>query len=101
MSTGNFIYLNMFNYLVVLFFLSSILIYSCKDSFLMILISMEFMVLVVLSFIFYFEMNNFNEWIFLYYLIFSVCDGVLGLSIMVNMIFYMNSQNVSMVNLMW
>nr|ALO64486.1 NADH dehydrogenase subunit 4L [Andrena fulva] len=91
----------MFNYLSVLIMLIFILIYASKDSFLMILVSMEFMVVTVLCVVFFFELNNLNEWVFLYYLIFSVCDSVLGMSIMINMIFYMNNQNVSMVNLMW
>nr|ALO64395.1 NADH dehydrogenase subunit 4L [Andrena subopaca] len=91
----------MFNYLSVLILLIFILIYACKDSFLMILISMEFMVLAVLSLGFFIELNNLNEWVFLYYLIFSVCDSVLGMSIMINMIFYMNNQSVSMINLLW
>nr|ANM47954.1 NADH dehydrogenase subunit 4L [Andrena camellia] len=98
---GNFIYLNVFNYLSVLIMLIFILIYLYKDSFLMILISMEFMVVVVLGVVFCFEVNNFNEWVFLYYLVFSVCDGVLGMAIMINMIFYLNNQNVSMLSLMW
>nr|ALO64519.1 NADH dehydrogenase subunit 4L [Andrena cineraria] len=97
----DFIFLDLFNYLSVSILLVFILIYSCKDSFLMILVSMEFMVLVVLGLVFCFELNNLNEWVFLYYLVFSVCDGVLGMSIMINMIFYMNNQNVSMINLMW
>nr|ALO64571.1 NADH dehydrogenase subunit 4L [Andrena dorsata] len=96
-----FIFLDLFNYLVVLILLNFILIYACKDSFLMILISMEFMVLVVLGLVFCIELNNLNEWVFLYYLIFSVCESVLGMSIMISMIFYMNNQNVSMINLMW
>ena len=66
----------------------------------MILVSIEFIVLVVLSLVFFFELNNFNEWVFLYYLIFSVCDGVLGISIIINMIFYMNNQSVSIINLL-
>nr|ALO64640.1 NADH dehydrogenase subunit 4L [Andrena haemorrhoa] len=94
-------YLDLFNYFSILILLIFILIYACKDSFLMILISMEFMVLVILSLVFFFELSNFNEWVFLYYLIFSVCDGVLGMSIMINMIFYVNNQNVSMINLLW
>nr|ALO64826.1 NADH dehydrogenase subunit 4L [Andrena minutula] len=98
---GNFIFVTLFNYLSVLILLIFILIYACKDSFLMILISMEFMVLLVLSLVFFIELNNLNEWVFLYYLIFSVCDGVLGMSIMINMIFYMNNQSVSMINLLW
>nr|QCG69832.1 NADH dehydrogenase subunit 4L [Andrena hunanensis]QCG69844.1 NADH dehydrogenase subunit 4L [Andrena striata] len=98
---GNFIYLDVFNYLSVLIMLIFILIYSYKDSFLMILIGMEFMVVVVLGVVFCFEVNDFNEWVFLYYLVFSVCDGVLGMAIMINMVFYLNNQNVSMLNLVW
>nr|ALO64703.1 NADH dehydrogenase subunit 4L [Andrena angustior] len=94
-------FLDLFNYLSVLILLIFILIYACKDSFLMILIGMEFMVLAVLGVIFCFELNNLNEWIFLYYLVFSVCDSVLGMAIMINMIFFMNNQSVSMINLMW
>lgn len=66
----------------------------------MILIRIEFIVLVILSLVFFFELNNFNEWVFLYYLIFSVCDGVLGISIMIRIIFYINNQNVRMINLL-
>nr|ALO64532.1 NADH dehydrogenase subunit 4L [Andrena semilaevis] len=94
-------YMNLFNYSSVLILLIFVLIYACKDSFLMILISMEFMVLAVLSLVFFIELNNLNEWVFLYYLVFSVCDGVLGMAIMINMIFYMNNQSVSMINLLW
>nr|ALO64332.1 NADH dehydrogenase subunit 4L [Andrena chrysosceles] len=94
-------FFNLFNYLSVLILLTFILIYACKDSFLMILISMEFMVLVALGLVFCFELNNLNEWVFLYYLIFSVCDSVLGMALMINMIFYMNNQSISMINLLW
>nr|ALO64408.1 NADH dehydrogenase subunit 4L [Andrena labiata] len=94
-------FFELYNYLSIMILLIFILIYSCKDSFLMILISMEFMVLVVLGLVFFVEVNNLNEWVFLYYLIFSVCDGVLGMAIMINMIFYMNNQSVSMINLVW
>ena len=65
----------------------------------MILIRIEFIVLVALGLVFCFELNTFNEWVFLYYLVFSVCDRVLGLSIIINMIFYINNQNDRMVGL--
>nr|YP_010321815.1 NADH dehydrogenase subunit 4L [Stenochironomus tobaduodecimus]UKO33042.1 NADH dehydrogenase subunit 4L [Stenochironomus tobaduodecimus] len=55
--------------------------------FLTVLISLEFIVIGLFFFFFYYlNFFNFEYYYCLFYLVFSVCEGVLGLSILVNMI---------------
>nr|YP_010600251.1 NADH dehydrogenase subunit 4L [Phryganogryllacris superangulata]WAL05835.1 NADH dehydrogenase subunit 4L [Phryganogryllacris superangulata] len=60
---------------------------SKRKHLLAVLLSLEFMVLVVFMML-YFYLNLFNYELFfgLVYLVFSVCEGALGLSVLVSMI---------------
>jgi len=52
-----------------------------------ILLSLEFIVLALFLFLFfYLNLFNFEQYFSIYFLTFSVCEGVLGLSIMVSTI---------------
>nr|DBA43477.1 TPA_asm: ND4L [Bombus bohemicus] len=65
-------------------------------NFLNFLISMEYLILMIL---YYMIEINLNNWIFLAYLIYSVCEGVLGLSLLVSMNFEYGHQKICIVNL--
>ncbi|YP_008080966.1 NADH dehydrogenase subunit 4L (mitochondrion) [Apis florea] len=60
------------------------------------MIMMEFVVFTLLFLMIYFQMN---PWLFLVYLVFSVCELVLGLSLLVSMNYEIGHQNLSMLNL--
>jgi len=61
-------------------------VYSYKHL-LRILLSLEFIVLALFFILFfYLNLNNFELYFSMYFLTFSVCEGVLGLSILVSMI---------------
>jgi NADH:ubiquinone oxidoreductase subunit K len=66
----------------------------------MILISIEFLVITVLIIIFFNEMY-YNEWIFIYYIIFSVCERVIGLGVLINLIYIYGNQRITFLNLEW
>nr|WGO57479.1 NADH dehydrogenase subunit 4L [Perisphaerus sp. 3 ZQW-2023b] len=60
---------------------------SNRKYLLMMLLSLEFVVLILYFFMFYYLlMFNFELFFSMIYLTFSVCEGVLGLSILVSMI---------------
>nr|ALO64612.1 NADH dehydrogenase subunit 4L [Bombus lapidarius] len=65
--------------------------------FLNFLIGMEYLIVMIL---FYMIMIDYNGWIYLIYLIYSVCEGVLGLSLLVSLNYEYGHQNISFVNLM-
>nr|YP_010321828.1 NADH dehydrogenase subunit 4L [Stenochironomus zhengi]UKO33055.1 NADH dehydrogenase subunit 4L [Stenochironomus zhengi] len=78
----------MMEYLYIyMFFLGVLSFLNFYKHFLTVLISLEFIVL-SLFFFFFFYLNfyNYEYYYCLYYLIFSVCESVLGLSILVSMI---------------
>nr|UKO33029.1 NADH dehydrogenase subunit 4L [Stenochironomus sp. 3CZ] len=72
---------------IFMFFWAIISFLNFYKHFLTVLISLEFIVL-NLFFFFFFYLNffNFEYYYCLYFLIFSVCEGILGLSILVKMI---------------
>nr|QBP33712.1 NADH dehydrogenase subunit 4L [Bombus sibiricus] len=65
--------------------------------FLNFLIGMEYLIVMVL---FHMILIDFNSWIYLMYLIYSVCEGVLGLSLLVSMSYEYGHQKISVINLM-
>nr|QBP33738.1 NADH dehydrogenase subunit 4L [Bombus pyrosoma] len=65
--------------------------------FLNFLIGMEHLIMMIL---FYMIEINFNGWIYFIYLIYSVCEGVLGLSLLVSMNYEYGHQKISFINLM-
>nr|DBA43516.1 TPA_asm: ND4L [Bombus citrinus] len=79
-----------------LIFLMLYIMMNYYVNFLNFLISLEYLILMIL---YYMIEINLNNWIFLVYLIYSVCEGVLGLSLLVSMNFEYGHQKVSIVNL--
>nr|DBA43685.1 TPA_asm: ND4L [Bombus ladakhensis] len=65
--------------------------------FLNFLIGMEYLVVMIL---FYMIMIDYNGWVYLIYLIYSVCEGVLGLSLLVSLNYEYGHQKISFMNLM-
>nr|DBA43841.1 TPA_asm: ND4L [Bombus trifasciatus] len=79
---------------LIMLFMSVIFNYNIY--YLNFLIGMEFMVLIVL---FFMMSMNFNNWLYLIYLIYSVCEGVLGLSLLVSMNYEFGHQKIGFLNL--
>nr|YP_010946774.1 NADH dehydrogenase subunit 4L [Pseudoglomeris montshadskii]WGO57531.1 NADH dehydrogenase subunit 4L [Pseudoglomeris montshadskii] len=77
----------MMYYMLMSFFCGIWVFSSNRKYLLMMLLSLEFIVLILYFFLFYYLMMfNFELFFGLIYLTFSVCEGVLGLSILVSMI---------------
>nr|YP_010728524.1 NADH dehydrogenase subunit 4L [Endochironomus albipennis]WEF49765.1 NADH dehydrogenase subunit 4L [Endochironomus albipennis] len=71
----------------LMFFLGVISFIFSYKHLLNMLLSLEFMVLCLFIFLFfYLNLLNFEQYFSMYFLVFSVCEGVLGLSILVFMI---------------
>nr|DBA43490.1 TPA_asm: ND4L [Bombus cullumanus] len=65
--------------------------------FLNFLIGFEYLISMIL---FYMIMIDYNGWIYFMYMIYSVCEGVLGLSLLVSMNYEFGHQKISFINLM-
>nr|YP_009316855.1 NADH dehydrogenase subunit 4L [Megaloprepus caerulatus]AOW43837.1 NADH dehydrogenase subunit 4L [Megaloprepus caerulatus] len=80
--------LTMYKWFFMSFFFSGLFsFFSKKKHLLSTLFSLEFMVLSVFFYMFVFLIFNYYDLYFLiYFLTFSVCEGALGLSILVSMI---------------
>nr|YP_010138715.1 NADH dehydrogenase subunit 4L [Compsilura concinnata]QQJ94225.1 NADH dehydrogenase subunit 4L [Compsilura concinnata] len=71
----------------ILFFMGVFIFVSNRKHLLTMLLSLEYIVLSLFLLLFiYLNMFNFNNFFCMIFLIFSVCEGVLGLSILVSMI---------------
>lgn len=79
--------LTVYLFFLLLFFIGLFsFIYSYKHL-LSILLSLEFIVLSLFLILFFFlNLNNYELYFSIYFLTFSVCEGVLGLSILVSII---------------
>nr|AUG32895.1 NADH dehydrogenase subunit 4L [Birmella discoidalisa] len=79
--------LNFNNLLYLMFFISFLSLCVNRVHLLMILLSLEFIVLIIffqmINYLIFFEMELFFS---MFFLVFSVCEGVLGLSILIFMI---------------
>nr|YP_009689691.1 NADH dehydrogenase subunit 4L [Trichoprosopon pallidiventer]QEE94433.1 NADH dehydrogenase subunit 4L [Trichoprosopon pallidiventer] len=72
---------------LIMFLFSCITFVSSRKHLLCTLLSLEFMVLVLFSLMmFYLLFMNFQSYFSMFFLSFCVCEGVLGLSILVSMI---------------
>nr|YP_009745915.1 NADH dehydrogenase subunit 4L [Sciara ruficauda]QIH95760.1 NADH dehydrogenase subunit 4L [Sciara ruficauda] len=80
--------INLYLYmLVIVFMLGGLVFVSNRKHLLISLLSLEFIMLNLFLFLFYFLNNMNSETFFLMmFLVFSVCEGALGLSILVSMI---------------
>nr|YP_009689665.1 NADH dehydrogenase subunit 4L [Runchomyia reversa]QEE94394.1 NADH dehydrogenase subunit 4L [Runchomyia reversa] len=73
--------------LIMMFMFSCITFVSSRKHLLCTLLSLEFMVLILFSLLlFYLSFMNFQNYFSMFFLTFCVCEGVLGLSILVSMI---------------
>nr|AXS65757.1 NADH dehydrogenase subunit 4L [Tenebrionoidea sp. 21 KM-2017] len=78
----------MYMYVCIIMFLSGLLVFSMKHKHLLLmLLSLEFIVLSIYLELFIYLGTIGNEYFFsMVFLVFTVCEGVLGLSILVSMI---------------
>nr|YP_010350432.1 NADH dehydrogenase subunit 4L [Chagasia sp. 1 SJ-2020]UOK09913.1 NADH dehydrogenase subunit 4L [Chagasia sp. 1 SJ-2020] len=76
------------NYLVIIMFVFGCVVFvSNRKHLLSTLLSLEFMVLSLFIYLFmYLNMMNYETYFSMFFLTFCVCEGVLGLSILVAMI---------------
>nr|YP_009693806.1 NADH dehydrogenase subunit 4L [Panorpa debilis]QEI03732.1 NADH dehydrogenase subunit 4L [Panorpa debilis] len=78
----------MYMLMSIMMFISGILVFSSKRKHLLItLLSLEFIVLSLFFIMFMFlNLYNYETYFSMMFLVFSVCEGALGLSILVSMI---------------
>lgn len=78
----------MFIIIILFFFFSGAVVFvSNLKHLLLILLSLEFIVLRLFFYLLiYLNLFNFEQYFVIFYLIFSVCEGALGLSILVSLI---------------
>lgn len=65
--------------------------------FLTFLIGLEHLISIIL---FYIILIDYNRWIYLIYLVYSVCEGVLGLSLLVRINYEYGHQKINFLNLL-
>nr|YP_009743949.1 NADH dehydrogenase subunit 4L [Protambulyx ockendeni]QIE12721.1 NADH dehydrogenase subunit 4L [Protambulyx ockendeni] len=79
--------LNMWVIFVLMFFIGNLIFISKNKHLLIILLSLEFIVLSIFFFMLVFLMFiDYDMYMLMVFLVFSVCEGSLGLSILVSMI---------------
>nr|WQF70183.1 NADH dehydrogenase subunit 4L [Apis cerana] len=83
-------------FLMILLFFIFLLYYNLN--FLSFLILTEFLVIMVL---FYIIDNEINTWLFLIFLMFSVCELVLGMSLLASMNYELCHRKLSMLDLIY
>nr|WGT92212.1 NADH dehydrogenase subunit 4L [Dicerapanorpa magna] len=78
----------MYVFMSIIMFISGILVFSSSRKHLLVtLLSLEFIVLSLFFILFmYLNFYNYETYFSMMFLVFSVCEGVLGLSILVSMI---------------
>nr|YP_010048898.1 NADH dehydrogenase subunit 4L [Paralipsa gularis]QPK77271.1 NADH dehydrogenase subunit 4L [Paralipsa gularis] len=78
---------NMLFIVIFMFMIGNMIFVSKRKHLLIVLLSLEFMVLSIFFFLsIYFLMFDENMYMLMVFLVFSVCEGALGLSILVAMI---------------
>nr|QFI35751.1 NADH dehydrogenase subunit 4L [Iphiclides podalirius] len=79
--------LNMWLVIMIMFIIGNMIFVSKYKHLLIVLLSLEFIVLSVFFMMeLYLNFNNNNMYMLMIFLLFSVCEGALGLSILVSMI---------------
>nr|YP_010952472.1 NADH dehydrogenase subunit 4L [Macroglossum bombylans]WMQ52727.1 NADH dehydrogenase subunit 4L [Macroglossum bombylans] len=79
--------MNMWMIFILMFFIGNLIFVSKNKHLLIILLSLEFIVLSIFFFFLVFLMMiEFDMYMLMVFLVFSVCEGSLGLSILVSMI---------------
>nr|YP_010373846.1 NADH dehydrogenase subunit 4L [Cletomorpha raja]UPI55386.1 NADH dehydrogenase subunit 4L [Cletomorpha raja] len=76
------------NLMIIFMFISGVVVFSStRNHLLMTLFSLEYLVLVLFLFLFFFLLSfGFEMYFILVFLTFTVCEGALGLGVLVNMI---------------
>nr|YP_009045269.1 NADH dehydrogenase subunit 4L [Lexias dirtea]AHA03620.1 NADH dehydrogenase subunit 4L [Lexias dirtea] len=73
--------------IIIMFLIGNMIFVSKHKHLLIVLMSLEFMVLSIFFLLMmYLMMINYNLYMLMVFLVFSVCEGALGLSILVSMI---------------
>nr|AII02423.1 NADH dehydrogenase subunit 4L [Eudonia angustea] len=81
------IILNMWMVMIIMFILGNMIFVSKHKHLLIVLMSLEFIVLSIFFFmLLLFSYNEYDMYMLMVFLVFSVCEGALGLSILVSMI---------------
>nr|USF17595.1 NADH dehydrogenase subunit 4L [Junonia hierta cebrene] len=79
--------MNMWLIIFMMFLFGNMIFVSKHKHLLIVLLSLEFMVLSIFFFLMmYLMMLDYNMYMLMVFLVFSVCEGALGLSILVSMI---------------
>nr|UPL65685.1 NADH dehydrogenase subunit 4L [Homoeocerus unipunctatus] len=80
--------MNLLNFSIIFMFFSGVVVFSStRNHLLLTLFSLEYLVLVIfLSLFMFLLVFGFELYFLLIFLIFSVCEGALGLGVLVNMI---------------
>nr|WHN78828.1 NADH dehydrogenase subunit 4L [Bassarona durga] len=79
--------MNMSLIIIIMFMIGNMIFVSKHKHLLIVLMSLEFMVLsIFFLLLMYLVMINYNLYMLMVFLVFSVCEGALGLSILVSMI---------------
>nr|YP_010527034.1 NADH dehydrogenase subunit 4L [Acosmeryx castanea]UXR12371.1 NADH dehydrogenase subunit 4L [Acosmeryx castanea]WMQ52792.1 NADH dehydrogenase subunit 4L [Acosmeryx castanea]WMQ78069.1 NADH dehydrogenase subunit 4L [Acosmeryx castanea] len=79
--------MNMWIIFILMFFIGNLIFVSKNKHLLIVLLSLEFIVLsIFFFFLIYLMMIDYDMYMLMVFLVFSVCEGSLGLSILVSMI---------------
>nr|WES13243.1 NADH dehydrogenase subunit 4L [Fenusa (Kaliofenusa) sp. 1 GYN-2022b] len=79
--------MNLINFLYLIFFLGLLSLSINRFYLLMVLLSLEFIVLIIyFQLIIYLNFFEVELYFSMFFLVFSVCEGVLGLSVLIKMI---------------
>nr|YP_010329982.1 NADH dehydrogenase subunit 4L [Theretra alecto]UNP54910.1 NADH dehydrogenase subunit 4L [Theretra alecto] len=79
--------LNMWVIFILMFFIGNLIFVSKNKHLLIVLLSLEFIVLsIFFFFLMFLMMIDYDLYMLMVFLVFSVCEGSLGLSILVSMI---------------
>nr|YP_010692466.1 NADH dehydrogenase subunit 4L [Cepora nadina]WBV74619.1 NADH dehydrogenase subunit 4L [Cepora nadina] len=86
----------------IMFFLGNMIFVSKHKHLLIVLLSLEFIVLsIYFLMMYYFMMMYYDMYMLMVFLVFSVCEGALGLSILVSMIRTYGNDYFQSYNLLW
>nr|YP_010620328.1 NADH dehydrogenase subunit 4L [Pieris brassicae]WAX37304.1 NADH dehydrogenase subunit 4L [Pieris brassicae] len=88
--------------ILIMFFFGNMIFVMKHKHLLIVLLSLEFIVLsIYFLLMYYFLMMNYDMYMLMIFLVFSVCEGALGLSILVSMIRTFGNDYFQSYNLLW
>nr|ARH53866.1 NADH dehydrogenase subunit 4L [Epuraea guttata] len=93
----------MMHFMALLMFFSGLMVYSMKrDHLLLMLLSLEFVVISLYFYMFmYISTMNYDYFFSMLFLSFSVCEGALGLSVLVSMIRSVGNDYIMVFSSLW